>query len=229
MEHLQETVNLARRLEAAGCSLLTLHGRTKEMKGQHTGPCNWEAVKAVKSQLGIPVFVNGGIENSQDVERCLAETGCDGVMSSEALLEMPCLFSGKVVRQDQLTAEYLELAKIYDAPKSAVKAHLFRFLYAGLQVNVDLRAQLGSARNFDEIGAAAAALRARRDNELAARNGVEDPERPDVGWYLRYRRPLGDRTGKEATRAARKLAAQAPAAANEAPSQGPTEAAEATG
>jgi len=207
-ERLQETVNLARRLEAAGCSLLTLHGRTKEMKGQHTGPCNWEAVKIVKSQLGIPVFVNGGIETFQDVERCLAETGCDGVMSSEALLETPSLFSGRQVRQDVLTSEYLELAKIYDAPKSAVKAHLFRFLYAGLQYHIDIRAQLGSARNFEDINAAAEALRARRDNEIAARNGIEDPDRPDSGWYLRYRRPLGDRSEKQ-SRAERKAAVTA--------------------
>lgn len=206
-EHLQETLHFAQRLEAAGCSLLTLHGRTKEMKGQYTGPCAWEAVKAVKARLGIPVFLNGGIETFQDVERCLAETGCDGVMSSEALLETPSLFSGCVVPQDQLTAEYLELAKIYDAPKSAVKAHLFRFLYAGLQLHVDLRAQLGAARTLEEIGAAAAAVRERRAAERVACGGVEDVNRPDKGWYLRYRRPLGDRAGEAATRAARKAAA----------------------
>mmetsp|Transcript_117534 Transcript_117534/g.293067 ORF Transcript_117534/g.293067 Transcript_117534/m.293067 type:complete len:421 (-) Transcript_117534:58-1320(-) len=212
LENLQETLNLCYGLEAAGCSLLTLHGRTKEMKGQHTGPVNWEACKIVKSRMGIPVFVNGGIETFEDVQRCLEQTGCDGVMSSEALLETPSLFSGRTVPQDQLTQEYLELAKIYDAPKSAVKAHLFRFLYAGLQLNVDIRAQLGAARTMDDIALAAAALRERRASELAARGGAEDPSRPDRGWYLRYRRPLGDRALEAASRAARKAAAVAPAA-----------------
>lgn len=222
-EYLQDTLNLARRLEAAGASLLTVHGRTKEMKGQHTGPVDWEAVKMIKSQMGIPVFVNGGIETFEDVERCLALTGADGVMSSEGLLEMPSLFSGRQVRQDQLTSEYLEMAKIYDAPKSAVKAHLFRFLYAGLQYHVDIRAQLGASKNLEEIGAAASVLRCRRDAEVAARGGVvDDPDRPDRGWYLRYRRPLGDRAGEAATRSARKSAAQAPDAAAAADADAPS-------
>merc|ERR1719162_1645817 len=125
----------------------------------------------MKQRLNIPVFLNGGIETFEDVERCMAETGVDGVMSSEALLETPSLFSGRRVSQDQLTSEYLELAKIYDAPKSAVKAHLFRFLYAGMQYNVDIRAQLGSARTLDEIGLAAVALRERRAAERTARGG----------------------------------------------------------
>merc|ERR1712129_131949 len=146
-------------------------------------------------------------ETFQDVERCLAQTGCDGVMSSEALLETPSLFSGRQVRQDVLTSEYLELAKIYNAPKSAVKAHLFRFLYAGLQYHIDIRAQLGSSRTVEEIGVTAAALRARRDAEYEVRGGAEDLSRPDKGWYLRYRRPLGDRSEKT-TRAERKAAAQ---------------------
>mmetsp|Transcript_53421 Transcript_53421/g.172593 ORF Transcript_53421/g.172593 Transcript_53421/m.172593 type:complete len:209 (-) Transcript_53421:63-689(-) len=196
------------------------------MKGQHTGPTNWEAVKIVKSRLNIPVFLNGGIETFEDVERCLAETGVDGVMSSEALLETPSLFSGRHVSQDQLTAEYLELAKIYDAPKSAVKAHVFRFLYAGLQTNIDLRAQLGAAKTLEEIGLAAAAVRERRSAERAARGGVEDPERPDAGWYRRYRNPLGDLAGTAVTRAARKAAATAAPVASEAsaPAEGQAEA-----
>merc|ERR1712232_162129 len=211
-EHIQETLNLAYGLQAAGCSLLTVHGRTKEMKGQHTGVCNWEAVKAIKSRMDIPVFVNGGIETFQDVQRCLETTGCDGVMSSEGLLEMPSLFSGKDVCQDQLTAEYLELAKVYDAKKSAVKAHLFRFLYAGLQYHIDTRSQLGAAKNIEEICTVASTLRERRSSLLAARGGVPDPERPDRGWYLRYRRPLGDRDGEKSSRAARKAAAMGVAA-----------------
>mmetsp|Transcript_10566 Transcript_10566/g.23280 ORF Transcript_10566/g.23280 Transcript_10566/m.23280 type:complete len:438 (-) Transcript_10566:34-1347(-) len=202
LEGLQDTLNLVYGLEAAGCSLLTLHGRTKEMKGQVTGPCDWEAVKIVKSRCSLPMFLNGGIETFEDCEKCMAETGVDGVMSSEALLETPSLFSGRHVCQDQLTSEYLELAKIYDASKSAVKSHLFRFLYAGLQWNVDIRAQLGAAKNLEEISAAAVALAERRKSLSPG-----DTQRPDKGWYLRYRRPLGDRSQEAVSRAARKAAA----------------------
>jgi len=85
-QDLQTTLNLASSLEAAGLSVLCVHGRTKEQKGQSTGPCDWDAIAAVRRRLGIPVIANGGIETYEDALRCLNHTGCDGVMSSEALL-----------------------------------------------------------------------------------------------------------------------------------------------
>ena len=53
-----------------------------------TGKCDWEIIRKIKSALKIPVFSNGGIFTFQDVEKCLEYTKCDGVMSSEALLEV---------------------------------------------------------------------------------------------------------------------------------------------
>lgn len=88
-----DTVELCRRLQAAGCCLLCVHGRTKESKQQFTGECDWAAIREIKRALSIPVFANGGIGSLADAERCIRETGVDGVMSSEALLENPALFS----------------------------------------------------------------------------------------------------------------------------------------
>merc|ERR1711920_891220 len=87
------------------------------------------------------------------------------------------------------------------------KAHLFRFLYAGLQYHIDIRSQLGAAKNLDEIREVAATLAERRTADYLTRGGQPDPARPDRGWYLRYRRPLGDRSGEKQSRAERKAAA----------------------
>ncbi|CAJ1413520.1 unnamed protein product [Effrenium voratum] len=198
---LQDTLNLVSRLEAAGASVLCLHGRTKEMKGQFTGPCNWDAIRAVRKRVGIPFIANGGIQSFDDVERCLQATGADAVMSSEALLEYPALYSGRPtpILQEELALEYLELAKLYQTPHKQIKAHMFHFLYAGLQLHTDLRARLGEAKGWEQIHGAGLAFQERRRQDR--NTGVAWP---DKGWYMRYREPLGKKRKAEDTEASPK-------------------------
>ena len=87
-----DTLYLAQEIEKAGASLLTVHGRTREHNKQTVGPCHYEIVKKIKQTLKIPVILNGGISDYQDVQNALKFTGCDGVMSSESILEYPALF-----------------------------------------------------------------------------------------------------------------------------------------
>jgi tRNA-dihydrouridine synthase 1 len=39
---------LAHRIAEAGCSLLTVHGRTKEQNKDRVGSCNWEIIRKIK-------------------------------------------------------------------------------------------------------------------------------------------------------------------------------------
>ncbi|CAM9789343.1 unnamed protein product [Chrysoparadoxa australica] len=156
----QDTMDLLLSLEAAGASLITVHGRGVERSKTRTGPCNWDIIARAKQTLSVPVVANGGMETLADVEACLAFTGADACMSSEALLENPALFdrtmepltnlSGLAVaeRQLSLAQEYLDLVRQYPPIYGLhykVKSHLFKMLYRLLSAQTDVRSQLADS------------------------------------------------------------------------------------
>jgi nifR3 family TIM-barrel protein len=82
---------LAARLEDAGISLVTIHGRTTEMRfsGQARLDGIAQVVAAVKR---IPVIGNGDIRTPQDAARMIEYTRCAGVMIGRGALSVPWIF-----------------------------------------------------------------------------------------------------------------------------------------
>lgn len=78
---------VARAVEKAGASLITIHGRTKS--DGFTGKVNLDYIKMVKESVSIPVIGNGDVKSYQDYKTMLDYTGCDLVMVGRSTLGNP--------------------------------------------------------------------------------------------------------------------------------------------
>lgn len=99
-----QSVRLCETLVNAGASLLTIHGRTREEKGHKVADVDWAMIARLREHFRgrVPIIANGGIEVYEDIARCLNATGCEGVMSSEAILENAVLFDPSATSVTQL-------------------------------------------------------------------------------------------------------------------------------
>jgi nifR3 family TIM-barrel protein len=91
----RNAAGLARRAEAAGVRMITVHGRTRCQF--YTGRADWRAVRAVKESVGIPVVVNGDVTSHDEAVAALAASGADAVMIGRGAQGKPWL-PGHVAR-----------------------------------------------------------------------------------------------------------------------------------
>jgi tRNA-dihydrouridine synthase B len=69
---------LAHISEDIGVRMITVHGRTRCQL--YNGQANWQAIKAVKERISIPVIVNGDILSPADAQTAQEQAHADGVM-----------------------------------------------------------------------------------------------------------------------------------------------------
>ena len=93
---LEQTLAYAKNVLSAGASILTVHGRQRDQKGQNTGVADWSVIRYLRNHLPpeTVLFANGNILQHNDISKCLEETGADGVMSAEGNLHDPAIFAG---------------------------------------------------------------------------------------------------------------------------------------
>ncbi|EFJ50748.1 hypothetical protein VOLCADRAFT_80128 [Volvox carteri f. nagariensis] len=156
---LAKTVAYARMVEAAGASLVAVHGRLREQKDNSSTRADWDAIRAVKAALSVPVLANGNIRHLGDVGACLSYTGADGVLSAESLLADPALFdvparasvavgdvsgrgrwySAPPLERLSLAAQYMDLVRAHPVPLRMVRGHVHKMVGDWLAEHTDLR------------------------------------------------------------------------------------------
>ena len=82
-------VEIAKIIESAGASAITVHPRTRAQG--YSGKADWNIIKKVKENVSIPVIGNGDIKSCLDAKKMIDETGCDAIMIGRGLLGNPWL------------------------------------------------------------------------------------------------------------------------------------------
>lgn len=112
-------VEVSKKIEQAGASLIAIHARTR--KQGYSGKAKWDIIKQVKENVKIPVIGNGDIKTIYDAKKMLEETKCDAIMIGRATLGNPWFIKECV--------EYIENNKIIQPPTNIEKIDMIEHHY----------------------------------------------------------------------------------------------------
>ncbi|MGF6171835.1 tRNA dihydrouridine synthase DusB [Ensifer sp. 4252] len=106
---------IARRAQEAGVQAITVHGRTRMQF--YTGRADWDAIRAVREVISVPLVANGDVDTVADAEEILRRSGADAVMAGRSSQGRPWhvgVLAGAVSHPDQaeiadIFAEHYEM------------------------------------------------------------------------------------------------------------------------
>ena len=127
---------LARRAEAAGVRMITVHGRTRCQF--YKGEADWGAVRAVKDAISVPLVVNGDITSFDKAITALEMSGADAVMIGRGAQGQPWL-PGQIGRR-------LDAGVTESVPSLTEQLGYIRALYDDVCSHYGLRIGLRHAR-----------------------------------------------------------------------------------
>ena len=132
-------VEIAKIIEKAGASAITVHPRTRAQG--YSGKADWNIIKQVKENVTIPVIGNGDIKTCYDAKKMLDETNCDAVMIGRGVLGNPWLIRDCI---DYLNGKEIKEVTILDRLNMVTKHlnYLLEFKPEKLAV-LEMRTQIG--------------------------------------------------------------------------------------
>ena len=163
LEDMEKTVKIARLVESAGASAITVHGRTRQQ--QYSGRSNPEYVKSIKKELSIPVIANADIVDEASAENILYYTDCDGIMIGRAAMGNPFLFrrishyldTGELLEYNECRQrfrdfrEYARRLEEYDLTHTVNMKAQAQWFTRGIRGGRHIRKRIAAATDIDEI------------------------------------------------------------------------------
>ncbi|WP_457586231.1 tRNA dihydrouridine synthase DusB [Ensifer canadensis] len=93
---------IARRAQEAGIQAITVHGRTRMQF--YTGKADWDAIRAVREVVSVPLVANGDVDTVADAQEILKRSGADAVMAGRSSQGRPWhvgVLAGTATHPDQ--------------------------------------------------------------------------------------------------------------------------------
>ena len=120
-------VEVAKKLEEAGASAITVHARTRAQG--YGGKADLDVIKEVKENVSIPVIGNGDVKSIEDYNHMIEYTKCDAVMIGRGLLGNPWLIRDIINNKEEdiskeekinMIKKHFSLLEKYKSPKEAL-------------------------------------------------------------------------------------------------------------
>ena len=151
---------IAKVIEQAGASAITVHGRTREQF--YAGEVNHEVIAEVKKAVSIPVFGNGDITDYESAVNMKNNTSVDGVAVARATVGRPYIFTELLNQvpefsRTELIKEHFALLETVMPERVAVnciKKHVASYT-RGLRGGKDIKLKIFASTTKDDVMAIA--------------------------------------------------------------------------
>ena len=161
----KNAVELARLVESAGASAITVHGRTRVQ--MYAPPVDIDIIRSVKQAVSVPVIGNGDVASPKAAAEMYEKTGCDFVLVGRGAMGAPWIFSqinaylehGVILPEPPLEKRMLTLIdqvrrmEEYKGTKIAMleaRKHTAWYM-RGLNGAAELRRMSGCIKSMDDI------------------------------------------------------------------------------
>ena len=132
-------VEIAKVIEKAGASAITVHPRTRSQG--YSGKADWNIIKQVKENVSIPVIGNGDVKTCYDAKKMLDETKCDAVMIGRGVLGNPWLIRECI---DYLNNKEIKEVTILDRLDMVIKHLNYLLEFKDEKISIlEMRTQIG--------------------------------------------------------------------------------------